>query len=65
MTETLAYGYSCESTQWELSNEYQVVPITAMNVMADLMISSWAEFTVEYWSEPITQLSFEYFENSC
>ena len=21
--ETLAYGYSCESTQWELSNEYQ------------------------------------------
>ena len=23
MTETLAYGYSSESTQWELSNEYQ------------------------------------------
>ena len=23
MTETLAYGYSYESTQWELSNEYQ------------------------------------------
>ena len=23
MTETLAYGYSCESTQQELSNEYQ------------------------------------------
>ena len=22
-TETLTYGYSCESTQWELSNEYQ------------------------------------------
>ena len=22
MTETLAYGYSFESTQWELSNEY-------------------------------------------
>ena len=21
--DTLAYGYSCESTQWELSNEYQ------------------------------------------
>ena len=21
--ETLAHGYSCESTQWELSNEYQ------------------------------------------
>ena len=23
MTETLAYGYSSERTQWELSNEYQ------------------------------------------
>ena len=23
MTETLANGYSSESTQWELSNEYQ------------------------------------------
>ena len=23
ITETLAYGYSSESTQWELSNEYQ------------------------------------------
>ena len=23
MTETLEYGYSSESTQWELSNEYQ------------------------------------------
>ena len=23
MTETLAYGYSSESTPWELSNEYQ------------------------------------------
>ena len=23
ITETLAYGYSYESTQWELSNEYQ------------------------------------------
>ena len=23
MTETLAHGYSSESTQWELSNEYQ------------------------------------------
>ena len=23
LTETLAYGYSSESTQWELSNEYQ------------------------------------------
>ena len=23
MTETLAYGYSSESTLWELSNEYQ------------------------------------------
>ena len=23
MVETLAYGYSSESTQWELSNEYQ------------------------------------------
>ena len=23
MTETLAYGYSSESTQWELSNKYQ------------------------------------------
>ena len=23
MTETLAYGYSSDSTQWELSNEYQ------------------------------------------
>ena len=23
MTETLANGYSFESTQWELSNEYQ------------------------------------------
>ena len=23
MTEPLAYGYSSESTQWELSNEYQ------------------------------------------
>ena len=23
MTETLAYGYSSESTQWELSNEYK------------------------------------------
>ena len=23
MAETLAYGYSSESTQWELSNEYQ------------------------------------------
>ena len=23
MTETLAYEYSSESTQWELSNEYQ------------------------------------------
>ena len=22
ITETLAYGYSSESTQWELSNEY-------------------------------------------
>ena len=24
MTETLANGYSSESTQWELSNEYQL-----------------------------------------
>ena len=23
MTETVAYGYSTESTQWELSNDYQ------------------------------------------
>ena len=23
MTETLAYGYSSESTQWELSDQYQ------------------------------------------
>ena len=23
MTETMAYGYSSESSQWELSNEYQ------------------------------------------
>ena len=23
LTETLAHGYSYESTQWELSNEYQ------------------------------------------
>ena len=23
MTKTLAYGYSSESSQWELSNEYQ------------------------------------------
>ena len=23
MTETLAHGYSSESTQWELFNEYQ------------------------------------------
>ena len=23
ITETLAYGYSSESAQWELSNEYQ------------------------------------------
>ena len=23
MTETLAYGYSYESAQWELSNKYQ------------------------------------------
>ena len=23
MTEILAYGYSSESTQWEISNEYQ------------------------------------------
>ena len=23
ISETLAYGYSSENTQWELSNEYQ------------------------------------------
>ena len=35
MTETLAYGYSSESTQWELSNEY------FSKFLKELMIKPW------------------------
>ena len=57
MTETLAYGYSSESTQWDLSNEYQhdrvlmVYKNLCMLVFLTKVASNAGLINVEYESQ--------------